>query len=150
MGVPKLPVVMSDQEKRPWLFDPELVVVHKRYLRTGDYTLLGLEDQITLERKSLGDFVNTVIHDAIRFRKELVRMSGFDVAAIAVEADVGMVLRHEYESDVEPASVLGKAHGLFLDHGVPVFFWGGPETAAVMAYRLLLLADKKLQHRRQP
>lgn len=114
-------------------------------LTTGDYTIAGLEDRVCLERKSLGDFVSTVIHNWLRFRKELNRLMCFDIAAIVVECNVGQIIRHEYESETEPLSVIGKSHSIWLETGVPTLFWGTHEEAAFLAYRFLRLAEKKLK-----
>lgn len=116
----------------------------RKALAAGDYSVAGLEGEVVLERKTLGDFVNTVIHDWLRFRKELTRLSGYSVAAVVVEADIGQVFRHEYESDALPPAVLGRANGIFLDHAIPVLWWGDRLTASDMAHRFLLLAWKKL------
>jgi hypothetical protein len=76
----------------------------------------------------------------------LNRLSGYDVAAVVIEANLEQVIRHEYESETSPASVVGRINGIFLDHGIPVFFWGNHRQAADMAYRFLLLAWRKMAH----
>lgn len=141
-----LHIVIDTREQRNWTFAPAQVVVSRKALPAGDYSLAGLEHRIALERKSLGDLVNTVIHDWLRFRKELVRLSGYDVAAVVVEANLEQVFRHEYESEALPASVLGRCNAIFLDHGIPVLWWSDWKTAAEMAHRFLLLAWRKLHH----
>jgi ERCC4-type nuclease len=142
---PKLNVVVDTREQAPWPFDPNDVTVTQAALRAGDYSVAGLEGRVALERKSLGDYVNTVIHDWLRFRKELTRLSGYDVAAVVVEADLRQVYDHEYESDAAPNSVLGRTHGILIDHGVPVLWWGPDRIrCAHAAYRMLALALKKL------
>jgi hypothetical protein len=122
-----------------------VTVVHKA-LPEGDYTVEGLEGRLALERKGLGDAVNTFVHDWLRFRKELNRLSGYDVAAVIIEANLEQIIRHEYESEASPASVVGRINGIFLDHGIPVFFWGNHQQAADMAYKFLHLAWRKLHH----
>lgn len=139
-----VPVVVDTREQRPWDLSAAFFEVEVATLRTGDYTVRGLEDRLALERKSLGDFVQTVTRDWLRFRKELYRLAGFDVAAVVVEADVADVLAHRYESDADPAAVLGRANGILLDHGVPVLWWGPRAACVPMAERFLLLAAKKL------
>jgi DNA excision repair protein ERCC-4 len=140
----QIPVLIDTREQRPWEFDCEFFTSERASLRTGDYTIAGLEDRLCLERKGLGDFVGTVISDWLRFRKELYRLASFDVAAIVVEANIEDVMNHAYESDAQPASVIGKANGIFLDHGIPVLFWGPRPVCTVMVERFLLLAAKKL------
>lgn len=139
-----IPVLIDTREQRPWEFDCESFTTERASLRTGDYTIAGLEDQLCIERKSLGDFVNTVIQDWLRFRKELYRLAGFDHAAIVVEANIEDVFNHAYESDAQPASVIGRVNGIFLDHSVPVFFWGPRPVCTAMVERFLILASKKL------
>jgi DNA excision repair protein ERCC-4 len=139
-----IPVLIDTREQRPWEFDAELFATERATLATGDYTIAGLEEQLCLERKSLGDFVQTVISDWIRFRKELYRLAAFDVAAVVVEADLPDVLNGLYESTAAPASVLGRANGIFLDHGIPVLFWGSRPSCTAMAERFLIQAHKKL------
>lgn len=139
----RLEIIVDTREQRPWIFDSRQVKVTRGTLQSGDYTVAGLERVVAIERKSLGDFVQTVIGDWIRFRKELIRLSGFDMAAVVVEASLGQIYRHEYESDALPMSVVGRANGIFLDHGIPVLFWDNRELAADMAHRMLLLAWRK-------
>ncbi len=101
---------------------------------------------MALERKSLGDYVGTVIHDWIRFRKELIRLSGYDAAAVVVEASIAQVYRHEYESEALPASILGRTNAILLEHGIPVLWWSDRTAAADMAHRFLLMAWRKYHH----
>ena len=76
--VEKLPVIIDtrEQEGHAWEFDADAFAPQVGTLRTGDYTVRGLEDVLTIERKTLGDFVSSVIHDWNRFRKALTRMAG--------------------------------------------------------------------------
>ena len=112
-------------------------------LPAGDYSIEGLEARVAIERKSLGDWVNTVIHDWLRFRKELIRLSSYDLALIAVEANLEQVYRHEYESQALPASVLGRANAILIEHGIPVLWWGPRHIAQDMAHRTLRMAWRK-------
>lgn len=142
----RITVLCDTREQRGWLpdLDAELFAARPATLATGDYTLLGLEDRFVIERKSLGDFVNTVIHDWLRFRKELIRLAAFDLALVVVEANLEDVFDKRYESDALPSAVLGRANGITLDHGVPVVWWGRRACAISMAERLFVQAHKKM------
>lgn len=137
-------VIQDTREQRPFPLDPTRFNVEVGTLLTGDYTIKGLEQRLRIERKQLGDMVGTVIGDWIRFRKELNRLAYFDVAAIVVEADIQDVLAHRYESEAKPESVIGRANAIFLDHGIPVFWWGGRPNCVAMVESLFALAVKKL------
>lgn len=137
-------VLTDTREQRPWSLDPTRFVTERATLQTGDYTVKGLEDRLCIERKGLGDFVGTVISDWIRFRKELYRLASFDFALIVVEADLGDVYAHRYESDANPESVVGRANAIFLDHGIQVAWWGSRSHCVSMTENFLAMAVKKL------
>lgn len=139
-----IPIVVDTREQTPWTFPPERFTVTRRALAAGDYSIAGGELRVTLERKSLGDFVQTVIGDWLRFRKELNRLMTYDIAAIVVEANVEDVMQHKYQSEAEPTSVMGRAHAILLDTGVPVLFWGQRPGCELQAWQFLTLASKKL------
>lgn len=140
----RLTILYDQNEKVPWSFAPDRFNVVKRHLKTGDYTLAGLEDRLCVERKSLGDFVGTVISDWLRFRRQLYRMAAMDLALIVVEAEVSAVYAHDYESDATPESVIGRAHACLIDHSVPVLWWGSRERCVALVSQLFTLAHKKL------
>lgn len=140
----KLPVLFDSAEQRPWVLNPDQFAMEKVSIETGDYTVDGIEHRLCIERKSLGDFVHTVIHDWIRFRKQLYRMAGYDVAIIVVEADWQDVWNRRYESEADPLAVVGKADAILLDHGVPCLFWGARELCIPRVERFILQAAKKL------
>lgn len=143
--MPELITVIADtREQRIWEFDPTRFKTERGTLHTGDYTVHGLQGSLRIERKSLGDFVGTIIQDWIRFRKELYRLAYFQVSLIVVEADIGDVLAKRYESDASPESVIGRANGIFLDHGIQVAWWGGRTNCVTMVENFLTLAVKKL------
>lgn len=139
-----LKVLIDTREQRPWAFPPADFETESATLPEGDYTLAGAFGRLAIERKSLGDFVGTVIGNWIRFRKELIRLSGYDLAVIVVEADLADVLEHRYESEAKPDAVLGRANGILLDHGIPVLWWGKRPGVEHMAARFLKLAATKL------
>jgi ERCC4-type nuclease len=142
----RIPLLVDTQEKthgHEWKFDSELFDVTYRTLETGDYTVAGLEHALTIERKSLGDAVGTVIHDWTRFRKQLYRMAGMDLAVVVIESSVAAILDHEYESDAEPLSVLGRLNSVTIDHGVPVVYAGSRACAETWAERFLVQVVKK-------
>lgn len=138
----KLTIVVDNREQKPWSFGPDVECVSGT-LATGDYSIVGLTDRVALERKSLGDAVNTVIGDWLRFRKELYRLAGMDLAVVMVEGSIEDIREHRYESDANPESVLGRLWSVMIDHGVQVLFCGNRVHAAHAAERLLRQAAKK-------
>lgn len=149
MAAPKktepIPVLIDtrEQEGHAWEFDATLFTTEVATLVTGDYAIKGFESQISIERKTLGDAVSTVIHQFTRFRKELYRLAAMDHAAIVIEASIEDILLHKYESDADPLAVLGRLNSITIDHGIPVFYAGTKLTAVTFAERWLLQCFKK-------
>lgn len=141
----RIPILIDDREKLPWGFPSDRFTESAARLTTGDYSIAGLEDVVALERKSLGDAVQTIVYQWTRFRHELNRLSSFDCAAIVIEANVIDVMEHRYESHASPTSVLGRLASITLDHNLPVFWWGSRQLAVELACQFLTLAWKRFR-----
>ena len=115
-------VIIDTREQEPYSFDPRLATAVRRALPAGDYSVDGLEACVAVERKTLDDFVSTVIHNRARFREELRKLTGYQAACVVVEAGLIDVLQKRYRGDAHPNAVLGNALSLILDYRVPVFF----------------------------
>ena len=66
---------------------PRPEVVYKS-LKTGDYSLVGFEDKITIERKTMSDLFGSTGHDRLRFQREFERMRSFEYAALVIEGSL--------------------------------------------------------------
>jgi DNA excision repair protein ERCC-4 len=122
-------IVIDTREQEPYHFD---CATERRKLEAGDYSVAQLEDAVAVERKSLKDFVSTVIHDSGRFAAELQRLLHLEAACVVVEADLDHVLRGLASADcrgASPESVLGIAAHISLRYGVPVFWCGSRQAA---------------------
>jgi len=135
-------IIIDTREQEPYSFDPRLTATVRQALPAGDYSVAGLEQRVAVERKSLDDFVSTVIHARRRFRDELRKLAGYRAACVVVEGGVADVLLQRYRGAAHPDAVLGNALSILLDHGVPVLFCGNRQAACqfVQAYLLAALA----------
>jgi len=135
-------IVVDSREQEPYSFDARLVAVERRALPAGDYSVAGLENSVAVERKSLDDFVSTVIHSRERFRNELRKFASYRAACVVVEAGLLDVLQHRYRSEAHPNAVLGNALSIILDFHIPVFFCSSRQAACqfVQAYLLAVRA----------
>lgn len=100
------------QEQHPYDFKPYEkygITVEKVNMPYGDYTLLypDLSRDLTIERKSIDDFVKCCSHDRARFERELMALRGFKYAYVAGEFSMLDVERHLYRSKTRTNSVLG-------------------------------------------
>ena len=117
-------IVIDKQEKAPYSFDglrsdsrhnyrPLIVPTEVAHMETGDYSIKGLEELITIERKSLGDLFGSLgKHGRDRFQREHERMELMTIAGgfacVIVEADWPTVIAEPPEmSDLSVQSVRG-------------------------------------------
>jgi ERCC4-type nuclease len=130
-------IVVDTREQQPYAF--ACPTVHRK-LDAGDYSVVGHEDAVAVERKSLQDFTHTVIHESNRFNIELRKLAVCDASCVVVEADLDDVLRGRATTQlraVAPASVLGAALHITLRYGVPVFWCGSRQAARAFTEQYL-------------
>ncbi len=58
------------------------------WLKTGDYSIIGYHNEITIERKTLSDLFLSVGGGRKRFKKEFIRMQSFKYAALVIESNL--------------------------------------------------------------
>jgi len=98
--VSEFKIVVDTREQAPWHFtgltrpgktkkdkpvDIIVPLVHKG-LKSGDYSIEGLEDLVSIERKSLKDAYASIGSDHDRFKREVERLNEMRVAAIVIES----------------------------------------------------------------
>ena len=98
-------------------------------LAWGDYSLVGLEKLVALERKSIEDFTACCGNERGRFEREILALRGYPVKAIVCEFKFSDVLEHRYRSKIEPASVIGSIERWML-FGIPFVMAETPAGAA--------------------
>jgi len=136
-------IIVDTREQEPYSFDPRLAGAVRRALPAGDYSIEGLEGIVAVERKTLDDFVSTVIHSRSRFREELRKLGGYRAACVVVEAGLQDVLRKRYRGEAHPNAVLGSALSIILDFRVPVFFCGNRQAGCHFTQAYLLAAHAR-------
>jgi len=140
---PTATIVIDTREQEPYSFDTRLAAAVRRALPAGDYSIEGFEGEVAVERKSLDDFVGTVVRARARFRRELRVLAGYRAACVVVEAGVADVLQQRYRGDAHPNAVLGSALSIILDYRIPVFFCGNRQAACQFTQAYLLAARKR-------
>ena len=137
-------VIIDTRENEPYSFDPRLVAAERRALPAGDYSVRGLETSVAVERKSLDDFVSTVVHARQRFQAELCKLRGYSAACVVVEASLADIVHQRYRSRAHPSAVLGSALSILLDYRVPVIFCGDRQLACHFTQAFLIAAGRRL------
>ena len=85
-------IVVDSREQLPYRWPDNLTVV--KGLSAGDYSVLGMENRVAVERKSLIDAYGTFGSNRERFEAELERLSKFDYAAVVIEASMFDALKN--------------------------------------------------------
>lgn len=138
-------VIVDTREQEPYSFPAPQFIVERRALPAGDYSLAGLETQIAIERKTIDDFVNTVIHNKERFRAELRKLADYDRACVVVEAGFDDLLAGVYNSGAHPHAAAGAALSIIVDYGIPVFFCADRPHACFFVRDYLLRCAAKMR-----
>ncbi len=94
-------VYKDTREQEGWEFTPstncEGMEIHT--LRTGDYTIKGFEDVLTIERKaSTGEFAKNIVDG--RFERELIRMEKYKWPFMVLEFELNDIVNFPANSGI--------------------------------------------------
>ena len=129
-------IAIDTREQRPWLFENSEV----KTLKTGDYSIIGYEDSIGVERKSLADFVGSIGKNRKRFTAEMVRAGEIRHFCIIVEGSWFDLFTGNYRSQLLPQSAVGSAIGIMARHGIPVIMAETRKQAEQLCKKFLRLS----------
>jgi len=111
-------------------------------LTTGDYSVVGLEHVVAIERKSLPDLLGCVGVSRERFDREVQRLLAYPVRAIVVESSWAELETGGWRSQVSPSAVTGSCLG-WIAAGVPIVMAGDHKRAGLVIGRLLYIAARR-------
>lgn len=85
---------------------PMVVTTARTTLKSGDYSIVGFEDRIAIERKSRQDLFGTIGQGRDRFERELARLNDMRFAAVVVEDTLGhLISSPPVHSHLDPKTV---------------------------------------------
>ena len=119
-------IVTDTREQENYTFSVPSI---RKKIDAGDYSVEGLEDRVAVERKSLVDFVTTVIRGRKRFHRELQKLAAFDSACVVVECNFRDLVDGRYRSDAHPNALIATVASIVIDFGVPVYFCSDRQAA---------------------
>ena len=133
-------VVIDTREQLPYEFEDSIT----RTLQTGDYSIFGYENQITVERKSKADAYGSIGRGRTRFVKELERLSEIDYSAIVVEASLSNFVEPPRFSQLNPKSAINSLLAWSIRYGVHIYFADNRVMGNLLTLRILERYWKKL------
>jgi ERCC4-type nuclease len=133
-------VLIDKREQKPWKCFRRFAFAT---LKTGDYSIAGMERKVCIERKgSVTEFVLNLGKDWGRFERELKRMQGFAIKILVLEFSLSQLLRGSKYSILQPATILGKLSLIMADMQIPTFFVGS-DARKVMPHILYRIWARK-------
>ena len=133
MTPPKLVVAIDTREQKPYRFARSEV----KTLASGDYSIVGLEDRIAVERKTKQDAYSSLGQGRARFERELQRLSRFDYAAVVIETSLPDFLRAPAFSRMNPTAAARSMIAWSVKYRVCVFFAGDRRHGNALTRQLL-------------
>lgn len=126
-------VVVDSREQAPYEF-PGAVV---KGLATGDYSVLGYEDRVAIERKTKEDAYASLGSGRARFERELQRLSKLVYAAIVIESTLEDFLQAPTFTRMNPKAAVNSIIAWSVKYKVCVFFAGNRHLGHTLTLRLL-------------
>ncbi|MGO9530563.1 MAG: ERCC4 domain-containing protein [Syntrophobacteraceae bacterium] len=91
-------------------------------LDTGDYSLVGAEHLVSIERKSVDDLVQALTTGRERFERELHRGRALDYFALVIEASLSDLASGRYRSQANPKAMIQSLMAFSVRFDLPIFF----------------------------
>jgi len=139
-----LHIIVDSREQTPFDFsgvDPR-PVVSVGALKTGDYSIRGMENYVAIERKSLVDLFGSCGQGRDRFEREFVRLKDFQFAALVIESDLYSIYKTPpSRSRMDPKTIMRTLIAWHMRYNVKI--WPCPTRgfAETLTYLLLKRFD---------
>jgi len=135
-------IIIDTREQLPYKFETPSEI---GTVSVGDYSICGLEDCISIERKSIDDLIGCLTTGRERFEKELHKSKALDYFALVVEASLSDIVDHNYRSDMNPKSAIQSLLAFSVRYKLPIFFAENREYGARVTESLLCKYSRELE-----
>lgn len=116
--------------------------MRKMKLVTGDYSIVGAENLIAVERKETSDLINCIGNDRERFDREMQRILAYPSRVVIVEDHFSCLERAQWRSRLTSTQAIASVAG-WMEKGVPFIFAGDRRAAALWCARFLYIAARR-------
>jgi DNA excision repair protein ERCC-4 len=122
-------IVVDTREITPLTF--ERLASVRGTLQSGDYSVAGLEDLFSIERKTVSDLVGCCMgENRERFERELHRLRGYRFKRLLLVGSEAEILAGQYHSNIKPQAVLASLCAWECRFDIPVAFVPSPGDGA--------------------
>jgi len=125
--IPALTVLVDTREIKPFPFQGSGLKTKFKRLKTGDYTLVGLESKLCIERKGSVEELYSNLHGTKRERERQLsvfrRMLSFPYRYLVIEATASDLVRPSiYHTEISPQTFLSDFLEITMSYQLtPVF-----------------------------
>lgn len=137
-------ILVDSREQLPYHFTTPSI---KGTLATGDYSIAGLEDLISIERKTLPDFISCLCTGRERFERELHRGKALDYFAIVIECSLSDIAKGDYRSRMNPPAAIQSILAFSIRYHLPIFFAENRSYGQRITESLLLKYGHEMEKR---
>lgn len=132
-------ILVDSREQRAFSFDAfPGATTETATLPVGDYSLVGFQDRVSIERKSLDDLVSCLMNDnRARFERELAKSRHYDLFAVVVEASLDDLAQGRYKSQMKAASAAQSLFAFQVRYRLSIIWAGNRHRAEYVTYSLL-------------
>lgn len=133
MSIGDFIIAVDTRERKPYQFlESEL-----KTLSAGDYSIVGLENRIVIERKTKEDAYASLGAGRARFERELKRLSQYDYSAIVIESNLIDFLQAPAFTKMNPKAAMNSLVSWSVKYKVFIFFASDRRHAKALIYRIL-------------
>jgi len=129
-------VAIDTREQQPYKYRDSVAAT----LRSGDYSILGHEADVGVERKTKEDAYGSLSSNEgrrERFEDEFGRLGAIRYGALVVEASLPDFLVAPEHSQMNPVAAVASLVAWSVRYRVPVWFAGDRRHAAALTYNIL-------------
>jgi len=134
-------ILIDTREKQAYEFENSEVGT----VPIGDYSIVGLENHIAIERKELNDLIGCLTTDRDRFERELFKGRSLDYFCLVIEASLKDIISQKYRSKMEPKAAIQSLLAFSIRHRLPVWFCESREFAQRITESLLCKYAKEIE-----
>jgi len=127
-------IKIDTREQKPYKFDRP---VETGTLSIGDYSLRGLEDLISIERKTIDDLIGCLAGDRERFERELHKGKALEYFCLVIEASLDDLVQGKYKSKMDPKAAIQSLLAFSIRYRLPIWFAGNRKNAERLTESLL-------------
>lgn len=141
-------IIIKDSRERHGFIYPNMEICKLDY---GDYSVKGLENIISIERKdSISEIFSNLgtKKNKDRFYKELNGLSQYKYKFIVIEATLAQLMCGSRFSRLSPEYIINLIHKIYCDYGIPTLFLDHGQYAQKYVGSLLeQIASKELNNK---